>query len=690
MQVAQMGQIYTACTQVVVYLGPDVAPVLPAGRHPRRMRLAEFGKSGGTGLGPSGVQGVEELLKRRYFSRLWVVQELILSPRVVIRIGDIDFQSDGTTSGRLWELEAKALAPWVQHTSRGAPLGLDLVRMMQLTFSTSCADPRDRLFGLMGVVSNKSSNFEPDYSLPVQAVFIGLFAHLLLAKGLRNLLALGSGVSRNGSVPSWVPDWTSWDQWRAVFEYRPGSGAGVDERDPFTSTISALRAQRLWHFNHELASVLLPLRYRPAGCPCHGATLAGVDPMSGSILAENLAPVLLPLHPRRSVALPFLQGGDPRSGVIPPEKPAPFRASTVLPSEEAIIYGVDAMTGALKARLVRLLALTSVPKRLAALAKQKKNGPAVFEIGCGNHNVYLTSLRPLDLLVVPGNDYLYLFPHEESETNRRPGLCILRRSTSCAESAVQLVATCETVLFQVSPQERPQPLFPVARTPISWDTQLFQWPRGPLESLNTQIISELHWTLCEAIERTQTWLNSHLMPEEQVLFLPKHPSTPKDSLSVYWALLDEKPNVLVRAYKQYMVEHCGARDEPDHVEFDTLAPMDPRHAIHFVNRSGGFARPVRSPDKAHHMVWVRPTKKRAGTVSIPCEVARETLSKSIGKQLLFMVRMAAWRTGEPEEQLLSREITEADCLVRVPTGYYAERLMAEYGCDGTVEDVMII
>lgn len=652
-----MGQIYTACIQVVVYLGPDVAPILPEGRYPRRMRLVDFEKRGGT-----GVQRVEELLKRRYFSRLWVVQELILSPRVVIRIGDIDFQSDGTTSGNLWAWEENALAPWVQHMSRGAPLGLDLVRVMQLTFSTGCADPRDRLFAVMGILSGRFSKFEPDYSLPVQAVFIGLFAHLLFTQGMRHLLAAASGVSGDPSTPSWVPDWTSWHQWRVVFESKSRNESDVSERYSLPSTVAVLRKQRVWRSIQEVVSVLLPLRYRPAGYPCHGAALAGVDPRSGAVMLKARAPAALSSHSRRSV---------------------------VSPLEETMFYGVDSTTGALRARLVRLLALTSIPK---FIAKQKEAGPTVFEISDGNLNVFLTSLRRLDLLVMPGNDYLYLFPLEESKTKRRPGLCILRKSTASAGNVVQLVATCERVLFRVPPQEIPWPRFPVGRSPSQQDPEAHSRSCGPLEFLNTQVVGELHWTLCEVIERAQVWLNSRLTPEEQVLFLPKHSSTPKDSLSVYWALLEERPNSVVDAYKRYMVEHCGSKDRLDHVEFDTLSPMDHLHSIYFVNHSGpGNAhRPDRFPEKADYMLWVRPNKKHPGRAFIPYEAALETLSKSVGKQLLFMVRMTARRTGESEEQLLSRRVTEADCLVRVPTGYYAEKLMDEYGCDGTVEDVVIM
>jgi hypothetical protein len=42
-QVANMGRTYSDCSQVIVYLGPDIAPRLPSGRHPRRRKLQDLG-----------------------------------------------------------------------------------------------------------------------------------------------------------------------------------------------------------------------------------------------------------------------------------------------------------------------------------------------------------------------------------------------------------------------------------------------------------------------------------------------------------------------------------------------------------------------------------------------------------------------------------------------------------------------
>jgi hypothetical protein len=58
------------------------------------------------------------------------------------------------------------------------------------------------LFGIRGIVSDQSWQLEANYTLSPQLVFIGLFAYLLIEKGLMHLLTRGSAVSGPLSVPS--------------------------------------------------------------------------------------------------------------------------------------------------------------------------------------------------------------------------------------------------------------------------------------------------------------------------------------------------------------------------------------------------------------------------------------------------------------------------------------------------------
>ncbi|KAI1739227.1 heterokaryon incompatibility protein-domain-containing protein [Xylaria scruposa] len=223
-QVAKMGQIYRESSRVVVYLGPDVA-VKPGRRFPRRHHLGQFASGEVRPISASGSLmdfDMERLFRRRYFSRLWVIQELILSSKAIIRIGDIDVSVDPIIMKRLENIQgwdwAKTPAAWFQYVSQQT-LGSDPCEALQLVSNTSCSDSRDRLFGILGLMNPDSiinQGVQADYSLSSQHVWIGFFAHCLLRLDLVWFLvhAAGPRMPSKGQileswVPSWVPDWTS-------------------------------------------------------------------------------------------------------------------------------------------------------------------------------------------------------------------------------------------------------------------------------------------------------------------------------------------------------------------------------------------------------------------------------------------------------------------------------------------------
>ena len=228
-QVENMRRIYADCLRVIIYLGSDIVLRTP-GSHPRRHRLHEL-EAGTVKLqfpndysGPADLS-LRELLKRRYFSRLWVIQELVLSQRSVMPVGDVEFWTDPATSdylvsalpaGKHWDWEETA-APWLQHMSKRTFKSRDVTSMMRLTSKASAGDPRDRLFGLLGLLQDDDMcDIRPDYSLSCQHVFVGLFSYLLTSFKRWGFLY---NVSRHSQSPgpSWVPDWTSASAWREIF-----------------------------------------------------------------------------------------------------------------------------------------------------------------------------------------------------------------------------------------------------------------------------------------------------------------------------------------------------------------------------------------------------------------------------------------------------------------------------------------
>ena len=112
-----MGTTYRKCARTVLWLGSDLvhAPVL--GRHPTWHRLDELGMV------------FLDLTKRRYFSRVWVVQELVLSPKIIVSFENKVYWADASVSRYRFRIGEdyhdwlgvwnKTRAPWGQFMCQG-------------------------------------------------------------------------------------------------------------------------------------------------------------------------------------------------------------------------------------------------------------------------------------------------------------------------------------------------------------------------------------------------------------------------------------------------------------------------------------------------------------------------------------------------------------------------------------------
>ncbi|KAK2745151.1 heterokaryon incompatibility protein HET-6-like protein [Colletotrichum kahawae] len=233
-QVANMSRIYSGCTRVIVYLGSDIATPLN-GRHPRRHPLRDL-ESGSAVPSFSGHQQpklpltLTRLLERRYFSRIWVIQELLLPCHVLMRIGDIDFWADGSTAKQISDLYTSlawsdSAAEWFGHMCRAVQFEKNISRLLGMTSNAEATDPRDRVFGLLGIAQaendlslhSQDRGLQADYSLSCQHVFIGMFAHCLLNSGRDQILYAARGTKACNGCPSWVPEWGTQEELRHAF-----------------------------------------------------------------------------------------------------------------------------------------------------------------------------------------------------------------------------------------------------------------------------------------------------------------------------------------------------------------------------------------------------------------------------------------------------------------------------------------
>ncbi|KAK4169001.1 heterokaryon incompatibility protein-domain-containing protein [Cladorrhinum sp. PSN259] len=220
-QVAKMRQIYRDSIRVVVYLGPDIAIPHPPGQFAARQRLDDLAVSSG-----EGQAALQSLLERRYFKRIWVIQELILPPQALIPVHGIDYWMDSMVYARLrsvpdWDWDVTA-APWVQHTAQGGIWGGDLARVLHMTAQSRSSDRRDQLFGVLSLANQDEEyhrSLQANYGLSVQHVFIGLFAHIISSLRWLDILynATRYPIPLRPNL-TWMPPWHLSGVWNTAFE----------------------------------------------------------------------------------------------------------------------------------------------------------------------------------------------------------------------------------------------------------------------------------------------------------------------------------------------------------------------------------------------------------------------------------------------------------------------------------------
>ncbi|WAO90710.1 HET domain-containing protein [Fusarium falciforme] len=248
--IAKMGQLFTGCFQVFLWLGDDIAFKKP-GVHPPRLPLHELENLEELQL-PSKTEpvNIRSLFERRYFSRVWIIQELILPPRIAIPIGDKIFWADPSTpthferlSSRDWLWE-QTRAPWFQHATRGSVMQENLSEFMTLTWKSQSSDIRDKVYGVMGLSSMKEgTQIRPDYGISLQHLIIGFFAHGIISGGAPQLLLKAAGRSAETGIPSWMPHWRG-DAWEELFRSNDKDNPAWEDVETFLVEVNSRRKSK--------------------------------------------------------------------------------------------------------------------------------------------------------------------------------------------------------------------------------------------------------------------------------------------------------------------------------------------------------------------------------------------------------------------------------------------------------------
>ena len=219
-QVDMMGDIYRRAAQVIVWLGKAPDPLTSAFDYIPRLMVARPDEFDNLYDESSGWQeSVRTILRSRWWSRVWIVPEVALAPKVVIRSGPNEIS---------WEVLASFLAyPRAVKKLSVEPRIINFVKAItelrkphpdpplgQLHFALQfrdrvASDPRDKLYAFRGLLQNPqmSNTLHSDYHKHTYRVFAEFAASHLCNGGDLSLMTLAESHRRYQGISSWVVDW---------------------------------------------------------------------------------------------------------------------------------------------------------------------------------------------------------------------------------------------------------------------------------------------------------------------------------------------------------------------------------------------------------------------------------------------------------------------------------------------------
>lgn len=253
-QVRRMGEIFSRALIVTIWLGEppsdttdgmaELQTLVSRCRDDSATKDAVEEALGDRELSSALHAAVERLVTVTYWTRTWIIQEKCLGPfNASLLFGSYVFSliplrnflaCANNIAGAIRKRESawqilKLMELAVRHQER-QPAGRtdaeqkkadmdDLGLLLMLGRLAHTTDPRDKLYGLLGLLPRYvSRHIDPDYTLPVERVFADFAAALIHGFDTLDLVLAGNSPPASAfaspfvdTVPSWVPDLA--DRW---------------------------------------------------------------------------------------------------------------------------------------------------------------------------------------------------------------------------------------------------------------------------------------------------------------------------------------------------------------------------------------------------------------------------------------------------------------------------------------------
>ena len=244
-QVSIMSHIYSHAQRTVIWLGEAAADSHLAFSLCAKLtedRLDDLKRHGLTpdskdiwGLHPQlqtrdqllAAAALLRLLKRPWFERMWIVQEIGIATEALVTCGRCEMDWDVLYFGWLVGATTGAVPADGQNSSATKLIALNGVRqqrkrigeapgeesdlltlLMRFRYSLA-SDPRDKVYALYGLARVIPSSLTPNYYLTVTEAYKEVaIAILKTTRDLRLFSAQRANTNVANMLPTWVPDWS--------------------------------------------------------------------------------------------------------------------------------------------------------------------------------------------------------------------------------------------------------------------------------------------------------------------------------------------------------------------------------------------------------------------------------------------------------------------------------------------------
>ncbi|KAH7070791.1 heterokaryon incompatibility protein-domain-containing protein, partial [Paraphoma chrysanthemicola] len=237
-QVRLMKQIYEQAVAVIVWLGPgdfgsdmaidfilqlaDIQTEQSYGHLYKQHVVEWLNRDYQT---PALWTALIDLWSRKYFGRMWIIQELALNSRmeVIEAASDFCMSYAGNLAQILSDAQQNMECPskiirndvWecaynINNLVELRSESTHLNAILNLARKSNVKDPKDKIYGLLGMVlPSLAQAIVPDYSKTVQEVYIQFALAVLEKCSHLDEVLVWCAIIYDGALPSWVPDWNS-------------------------------------------------------------------------------------------------------------------------------------------------------------------------------------------------------------------------------------------------------------------------------------------------------------------------------------------------------------------------------------------------------------------------------------------------------------------------------------------------